>query len=92
MFHARQDSRFIEIESNLYNPDILKDDYFSIPDLSVFISVLLIILNHEISSVFTTLKSTSHFLSQFTVNQVRVQGPTLAAAINENYDHTLSRG
>ena len=61
-----------KLQSNLekkVNPSILKDDFSSRTDLSIFTSIAPVLLgrSNETSRVFQVLKSTTYFLLQFTV-------------------------
>ena len=85
-----------EPQSNLeekVNPIILKDDFSSRTDPSIFTSITPVLLDWSIetSSVFPALKSTSHFLPQSTVfcrsdssSEVQIQ----VVATDQMLDHT----
>ena len=85
----------VRAQSDLQEKDkfsILKDDFFSRADPSIFISMAPVILDlsNETGWLFLALKPTSHFLLQSTVscNQIQVQKQILVVATYQMPDQT----
>ena len=78
------------------NPSILKDNFSSRTDLSIFTAIAPVLLDqsNETSCIFPALKSTSHFQPQATfspqclVDQIQVQKAILVVATDQMPDHT----
>ena len=80
----------IQLEEKV-NLSILKDDFSSTTEPSIFTSIEPLLLDrpNETSWVFPALKSTSHFLpSQCLIDQIQVQKPTLVVATDQMPDCT----
>ena len=82
-----------EPQSNLeekVNLSILTDKFSSRTDPSISTSIEPVLLDwsNETSWVFPALKSTSHFLPQCLLDQIQVQKPIQANAIDQMPDHT----
>ena len=85
----------VRVKSDLQEKDkfsILKDDFFSRTDPSIFISTATVTLDlsNETGWLFLALKPTSHFLLQSPVscNQIQVQKQILAVATYQMPDQT----
>ena len=76
-------------------PNILKDEFSSRTDASIFVSVapVLLDLSHETSWVFPAFKSADHYLPRATVSLsvglTQVQKPTLVVATEQMPDHRI---
>ena len=83
---------YYNLEENVHS-SILKDDFSSRIDPSIFISIAPVLLDqsNETSYVFPALNSTTHFQAQSIVSliyQIQVQKPILVFAVDQMLDHT----
>ena len=78
----------------MINPNILKDDFSSRTDPSIFtlIKPLLLDWSNKTNEVFPALKSTTSYPSQQChLDQIQVQKPIRVVATDQMPDHTYNR-